>query len=158
MSKMTDIAETEFQQELRKLQKRGTLFGSRRWGGSGPDSDWDFIMDHETFLKEFMRNGVNKLSGSSNNEINRLHNNGNFKYKVQNGNYKETINVITYKKQASLEKMKLVSLQMDNLPGYLKMECFEDKECRVAMVEVITSIIFKEKPGDVVIRKVYEYI
>lgn len=146
--------------------------GSRVWGGSKEDSDYDFCMDHKVFLAlktklEKMGVDVKSLYGISVNEEGTpapdtiMQNIGNYKfdlYKKKQGLYDRTngpeyekivVNIITYTPE-NLLKIEDINQAFTAIEGTeIHKRICKDKDIRVMVFECFKNVMFKTVIPDV---------
>lgn len=142
--------------ELFNIVVKGSEFmiGSRVWGGSHDNSDYDFIYTDEKvkklvkYLREKQYVNVQEWGGSG--AGHKLYNVGNYVFYLDG----DKINILSYKSK-DIKKVKLASEFMLNLPPEIK-EGLKEKAIRIVFFEFIIKYLFRGEEDDDKMSKLWK--
>ena len=115
-------------------------FGSRRWGGYRPGSDYDFVVSEEDLEELSKVIPMNPIIFGS--DYNRMYNVSNMKFEADSIKGKITINLISYYKK-DMPKIETLVKLMDIVSKDIN-EIKIDKDKRVYWVEGLLDLLFEK--------------
>lgn len=144
-----DHKEAKINEIKNYLFRNGILIGSRKWGGSHKDSDYDLVFSNERWHKLSQRLDlyhdylfIDYFPGSSAGATNRMFNTENVKIRFPGG---DVYNILTYNEE-DIQKIHDLNEAMESLCGTeILKRSIDDKSVRIELVETFLNILFYKK-------------